>query len=117
MKSARASHSVDEPRTYRNSKVPIAPETFTVVQNHTLTKVVGRIPDELDTPPERFTVRDGFFVHVQDPVVYTERDVVSEVVERSGLVFRFACTRKSGSAGEKKRRRPSDGKDIPRGDL
>lgn len=73
-----------------DGKVPVLPVPFTVVENDALSEVVRGVADKVEAAADRLGIGDGLFVHVQDPVVDTERDVVTEVVESSGLVLGLA---------------------------
>jgi len=87
--------------------------TFSVVKNDTLTELMRSVTNELDAVSKRFSISSRFFVpvrrkiesksvtirsskrrreerkceHVKNPVVDTERYVVTEVVESSSLVL------------------------------
>ena len=92
--------------TIGNGKVPVVPESFSVVQNDSLTEMMRSVANKLEAMSKRFSVRDRLLipattpsvptrqirkshVHVKDPIVDSERNVISEVVERSSLVLGF----------------------------
>lgn len=99
---------VPDANAVRDGEVPVLPEPLAVVKDDALAKVVRRVADELEAAPEGFAVRDRLLVptytsarfssrqraddvHVQDPVVDPERDVVAEVVECARLVLGLTC--------------------------
>lgn len=87
--------------------------TFSVVKNDTLTELMRSVTNELDAVSKRFSISSRFFIpvrrkiesksvtihsskrrreerkceHVKNPIVDTERYVVTEVVESSSLVL------------------------------
>lgn len=55
---------VADTNTVGHGEVPVLPEALAVVQDDTLTEVVGRVADELDAVAERLAVRGRFLVPV-----------------------------------------------------
>jgi hypothetical protein len=62
------------------------------LQNTIIQRPVFGVHGSLEAVTERFGVGDGLLVHVQDPIVDAERDVVTEVVEVT-----TSCTASSSS--------------------
>jgi hypothetical protein len=74
-------------------KVPILPITFTIVKNDTLTEMMRSITNEINASSYGFSICDGFFVHMEDPIIDTEGDVITEVIECTSLVLGFTKRR------------------------
>lgn len=74
-----SSQIVSYTNTICHGEIPIVPVPFTVVQDDTLSEVVGSVTDKVEAAAYSLWVSNGLFVHMQDPVINTERDMVSEL--------------------------------------